>query len=804
MVCILQDQIVQGKCSGSSDLEDSLAGFAEGDLAVFRHGHGVAAVQRHSAVIGFDAVCIHILQGTVDGQGAGYPCGDIERGSDLDRGSFRAPVHIFGEGDGAAAETDSEGDRFPQGVFAVIGINRICGGGHDQAGGVVSAHGVEPCPATVGAGDIPSGFRIGQERICLNGDPFRAVVILEVVGPVHLELDPAGESFIKDGQQSAGNGEFFLTEDLFQGGPGFCTFRHEDGIGICRGGGGRVNAGVEIDRSGTCPFQNGVIHVCTAADRVDHIRAVVRDRGTDDDHRAVSVDIDGICRRVAEDFRIGDKGGSAPGTEHIRSIFSIGPAGDQQIALIEQNAVLGGMSGEDPAIDRKRAVVVDGAAVELCRIAVKHSVGDRGGSGGMDRAAGAGKVVAAINAVPVKGSAIDGETAGAVNGAAVHRLAVADIHIGQRERAGVIDGAAVALARVSAGERHIADGHAAARRDGEDLDRIAAGNGQGALIDPVTIYKRAVDRDVCRHVQCAQRRIQRQRCAGAERPGPQPVGGVGEGDRLIAAFLIGVFDRFPEAGLAVGDIHHIIQCGDGQRINGERSRRAHGSEGGVHRRAVCIRPKDLKGTVQTVLVLGDFNIAGSRRCGRCYACVFAEVTVFHHDPGVVCGVPDIKGRIRCLVEFTAAGLMINRRSFPGKGKSFHGEGTDRASIRIEADPAAENSCDQVVNGVFRIQRQDIIRTVNVTILCIVESHIARLNDDGGIICIDQWVPDSGLSVHPDMGNRTDNGVGGCGEFIGRDLIICPECVVFRMLVCTCLVAEDDAVPDHNVEGRSSI
>ena len=105
---------------------------------------------------------------------------------------------------------------------------------------------------------------------------------------------------------------------------------------------------------------------------------------------------------------------------------------------------------------------------------------------------------------------------------------------------------------------------------------------------------------------------------------------------------------------------------------------------------------------------------------------------------------------------------------------------------------------------FRIQRQDIIRTVNVTILCIVESHIARLNDDGGIIRIDQRIPDSGLTVHPDMGNRTDNGVGGCGEFIGRDLIICPECVVFRVQVCTCLVAEDDAVPDHNVEGRSSI
>ena len=484
----LQDQIVQGKCSGSRDLEDSLAGFAEGDLAVFRHGHGVAAVQRHSAVIGFDAVCIHILQGTVDGQGAGHPCGDIECGSDLDRGSFRAPVHILGEGDGAAAEIDREGDRFPQGVFAVIGINRICGGGHDQAGGIVSAHGVEPCPATVCAGDVLSGFRIGQERVCLNGDPFRAVVILEVVGPVHLELDPAGQRFIEDGQHAAGHGEFLFPEDLFQGGPGFCAFRHEDGIGICRGGGGRVNAGVEIDRSGGRPFQNGVIHVCTAADRVDHIRTVVRDRGPDDDHRAVSVDIDGICRRVAEDFRIGDKGGSAPGTEHIRRISGISPAGDQQIALIEHNAVLCGMSGEHTAGDGQRAAVVDGAAVELCRIAVKHSVGDRGGSGGMDRAAVAGGVVAAINAVPVEGSAIDGETAGAVNGAAIRCLAVADIHIGQRERAGVVDGTAVALARVPVDQSHIADGHTAARRNGEDLHCIAAGDGKRALIDPVAIH----------------------------------------------------------------------------------------------------------------------------------------------------------------------------------------------------------------------------------------------------------------------------------------------------------------------------
>ena len=126
--------------------------------------------------------------------------------------------------------------------------------------------------------------------------------------------------------------------------------------------------------------------------------------------------MDGIRRRVAEDFRIGDKGCSAPGTEYIRSISGISPAGDQQIALIEHNAVLCGMSGEHTANDGQRAAVVDGAAVELCRIAVKHSVGDRGGSGGMDRAAVAGGVVAAVNAVPVKGSAIDGKTAGAVNG----------------------------------------------------------------------------------------------------------------------------------------------------------------------------------------------------------------------------------------------------------------------------------------------------------------------------------------------------------------------------------------------------
>ena len=377
------------------------------------------------------------------------------------------------------------------------------------------------------------------------------------------------------------------------------------------------------------------------------------------------------------------------------------------------------MSGENPAIDRKRAIVVDGAAVVLRRIAIKHRAGNGSGTcGNGDCAAVTGKVVRAINAVPVKGSAIDGETAGAVNGAAVHRLAVADIHIGQRERSSVVDGAAVALARVPAGERHIADGHAAARRNGEDLDRIAAGNGQGALIDPVAIHQSAVDRDVCRHVQCAKRRIQRQRCAGAERPGPQPVGGVGEGDRLIAAFLIGVYDRFPQTGLVVVRIDRIVQRFHHKRIYQQTA--------GSTFRIVCCRNTVFQNSELTALAhLIIFCSEGKLTATRCITVTGCRIRntgktnrninrfrvfPFCHA-GLIC-----KTGPRIRIALTG----IDCHFHTAGSQTFHKIGAECSAIRIDLDSRAEDLGDQPPSG----QISAVIKGIVNRIGCIID-HIAR-------------------------------------------------------------------------------
>ena len=242
--------------------------------------------------------------------------------------------------------------------------------------------------------------------------------------------------------------------------------------------------------------------------------------------------------------------------DHHGSVVDINPVGAERIP-------------DRDAADRGGRTGIDRTAVDLRRVAVEHAAGNGHRSGVVDGAAfcQTGRIQFLHRTVGnkvrirqregrpqfvVDGAAVDAHTAAPGN-----HFAVGNGGAGHGQRAGVINGTAVGIRGKTIGQRNVAEGQTGTGCDREDLRGVAAGNGHISLIDRAEIQF-AFDRDVALDLQRAEFRCKGDRCAAAERSGPQPVSGGGEGDGAAAVF-VGVVDRFTETGLAVVSVKAAFQ-----------------------------------------------------------------------------------------------------------------------------------------------------------------------------------------------------------------------------------------------------